>query len=58
MLNQWRTENKGRVENIFSAIQNLVPSHLADTEQFDFSSLQGSSCDNQEANSRKNWLSN
>lgn len=39
MLRQWDGKYKGRIENIFSAIQNLVPSHLADMEQFDFSKL-------------------
>jgi len=29
----------GRLETIFSAIQNVVPSHLADTQLFDFAGL-------------------
>ena len=39
MLSEWDSNNKGRIENIFSAIQHLVPSHLADTEWFDFMNL-------------------
>lgn len=39
MLRQWDVKYKGRIENIFSAIQNLVPSHLADTGLFDFRKL-------------------
>jgi tRNA 2-thiocytidine biosynthesis protein TtcA len=39
MLSEWDRQTTGRNENIFAAIQNLVPSHLADTEKFDFKSL-------------------
>lgn len=39
MLREWDGIYTGRIENIFSAIQNLVPSHLADKEQFDFLKL-------------------
>jgi tRNA 2-thiocytidine biosynthesis protein TtcA len=39
MLAEWDQQFTGRNENIFSAIQHLVPSHLADTEQFNFKSL-------------------
>ncbi|HIF51898.1 MAG TPA: tRNA 2-thiocytidine(32) synthetase TtcA [Thiotrichaceae bacterium] len=37
MLIDWNKENPGRTETIFSSIQNIVPSHLLDTEAFEFS---------------------
>jgi tRNA 2-thiocytidine biosynthesis protein TtcA len=40
MLNRWDREFPGRVENIFSAVQNIAPSQLADTRLFDFESLE------------------
>ena len=40
MLKQWEIEHPGRSETIFSAIRNVVPSHLADPSRFDFASLQ------------------
>ncbi|HVL02532.1 MAG TPA: tRNA 2-thiocytidine(32) synthetase TtcA [Dongiaceae bacterium] len=40
MLQEWDRKFPGRVETIFSALQNVVPSHLADTELFDFKGLQ------------------
>jgi len=40
MLRQWELDYPGRSETIFSAICNVVPSHLADPKQFDFSALQ------------------
>ncbi|NET51192.1 MAG: tRNA 2-thiocytidine(32) synthetase TtcA [Merismopedia sp. SIO2A8] len=39
MLNQWETETPGRIDSLFRSLQNVVPSHLADTELFDFSQL-------------------
>ncbi len=54
MLNEWRRKFPGRVESIFTALQNVVPSHLADTGQFDFKSL-GS--DNDAGEQAGNWLS-
>lgn len=39
MLRQWEKQFPGRVENIFAALQNVAPSHLADTALFDFASL-------------------
>ena len=39
MLREWDKRFPGRVETIFSAIQNVVPSHLADTQLFDFAGL-------------------
>jgi tRNA 2-thiocytidine biosynthesis protein TtcA len=39
MLKQWEIEHPGRSESIFSAVCNVVPSHLADPSRFDFASL-------------------
>lgn len=41
MLQEWSREHPGRVESIFRAIANVSPSQLADTDLFDFASLQG-----------------
>lgn len=40
MLAQWNKDHPGRIESIFTAMQNVVPSHLADNELFDFAHLQ------------------
>ena len=37
MLTDWNKENPGRTETIFSSIQNIVPSHLLDTNAYEFS---------------------
>jgi tRNA 2-thiocytidine biosynthesis protein TtcA len=39
MLNQWDRQFPGRVESIFTAMQNVAPSHLADNNLFDFLSV-------------------
>lgn len=39
MLHAWEIEQPGRVNNIFRAIGNVEPSHLADTNLYDFKSL-------------------
>ncbi|MCO4786523.1 tRNA 2-thiocytidine biosynthesis protein TtcA [Marinomonas gallaica] len=39
MLQGWEKQYPGRLDTMFSAVQNVVPSHLADTELFDFKSL-------------------
>ena len=39
MLQAWEREQPGRVNNIFRAITNVEPSHLADTNLYDFKSL-------------------
>jgi tRNA 2-thiocytidine biosynthesis protein TtcA len=36
MLNQWDRQFPGRIESIFTAMQNVAPSHLADNNLFDF----------------------
>ncbi len=40
MLREWDKRHPGRVENIFSAMQNVVPSHLADRNLFPFTELE------------------
>lgn len=40
MLQAWERQYPGRLETIFSAIKNVGPSQLADTNLFDFSGLQ------------------
>ncbi|SDG94248.1 tRNA s(2)C-32 sulfurtransferase [Vibrio xiamenensis] len=43
MLNDWDKRFPGRIETMFRAMQNVVPSHLADFELFDFKSIDKSS---------------
>lgn len=40
MLQEWDRKFPGRLETIFSAMQNVVPSHLVDGNLFDFKSLE------------------
>lgn len=40
MLRDWDKRYPGRLETMFSAMQNVVPSHLADTALFDFKGIQ------------------
>ncbi len=39
MLRAWEKEAPGRLEKIFRAMQNVVPSHLADRSLYDFAGL-------------------
>lgn len=39
MLNDWDRRFPGRIETMFRGLQNVVPSHLADTSLFDFAGL-------------------
>ncbi len=39
MLNGWEKKFPGRLDNMFRALQNIAPSHLADTTLFDFQGL-------------------
>ena len=39
MLRDWQKQYPGRIENMFSALQNIVPSHFMDPRQFDFKGL-------------------
>ncbi len=39
MLREWEKKFPGRVDNIFSSLSTVVPSHLMDRSQFDFANL-------------------
>jgi tRNA 2-thiocytidine biosynthesis protein TtcA len=39
MLASWEREAPGRVDSIFKSLRKVVPSHLADTRQYDFKGL-------------------
>ena len=47
MLREWDQKHPGRVETMFAALQNVVPSHLADGTRYDFKGLKvtGVPCD-------------
>ena len=46
LLQDWEKKFPGRVESLFSSLQNIVPSHLMDLEEFDFKNLTDSSGSN------------
>ena len=39
MIREWQKKFPGRIENMFSALQNVVPSHLMDASLHDFKNL-------------------
>ena len=39
MMEEWDRRYPGRTESVFTAMQNILPSHLADNAQFDFRGL-------------------
>ena len=39
MLQDWEKQHPSRIESIFSSLQNIAPSQMADTKLFDFESL-------------------
>ncbi|MFV8768070.1 tRNA 2-thiocytidine(32) synthetase TtcA, partial [Yersinia enterocolitica] len=39
MLRDWDKQYPGRIETMFSAMQNVVPSHLNDHKLFDFKNI-------------------
>ncbi len=39
MLRDWEKLYPGRIESMFTALQNVVPSHLMDTKQYDFKNI-------------------
>lgn len=43
LLRDWEKKFPGRVESLFSSLQNIVPSHLMDLDEFDFKNLSDSS---------------
>lgn len=48
MLHAWELEQPGRVNNIFRAITNVEPSHLADTNLYDFKNLSQAATDDED----------
>lgn len=40
MMQDWDKEHPGRLETMYTSMQNIVPSHLADRSQYDFESLE------------------
>src|SRR3569832_728009 len=40
MLREWERQHPGRIDTMFTALQNIVPSHLADGRHYDFQGLQ------------------
>jgi len=40
MLNEWDKSHSGRIESMFRALCNVVPSHLADEKLFNFKALE------------------
>jgi tRNA 2-thiocytidine biosynthesis protein TtcA len=39
MLRDWEKQYPGRIESMFTALQNVVPSHLMDTKRHDFKNI-------------------
>lgn len=48
MLRAWELEQPGRVNNIFRAITNVEPSHLGDTDLYDFKNLSQASIEDED----------
>lgn len=48
MLRAWEQEQPGRVNNIFRAITNVEPSHLGDTDLYDFKNLSQASAEDED----------
>lgn len=46
LLQQWDKKFPGRIESMASALQNVVPSHLADNQLFDFKDLRADGQEN------------
>lgn len=42
MLREWEKKHPGRVESMFTALQNVTPSHLMDSRLYDFKNLKAS----------------
>ncbi|MBU6954313.1 MULTISPECIES: tRNA 2-thiocytidine(32) synthetase TtcA [unclassified Hahella] len=50
MLQDWDKRFPGRLENMFRAVQNVLPSHLCDTRLYDFDKLERYSMEPEEFN--------
>ena len=55
MLQDWEREHPGRLETIFTAIQNIAPSQMADRELYDFEHLQLDRTDRVPSSSPTAW---
>ncbi|MCK9685484.1 tRNA 2-thiocytidine(32) synthetase TtcA [Scleromatobacter humisilvae] len=42
MIREWEKQYPGRIENIFSAMANITPSHMMDRQLFPFTTIQAS----------------
>jgi tRNA 2-thiocytidine biosynthesis protein TtcA len=40
MINEWDRKFPGRVDNMFTALSNIVPSHLMDRKLYPFTTIQ------------------
>jgi len=40
MLNEWERQYPGRLDVLFKSLLNVAPSHLGDTDLFDFKNLE------------------
>jgi tRNA 2-thiocytidine biosynthesis protein TtcA len=49
MLEDWDKKFPGRIETMFRSLQNVVPSHLADTKLFDFATIDATARDDWES---------
>lgn len=43
MLNDWNEQSPGRIESMFTAMRNIVPSHLCDGNLFNFKNIDSTS---------------
>lgn len=43
MLQDWNINHPGRIESMFTAMRNVVPSHLCDSQLFDFKNIDANS---------------
>jgi tRNA 2-thiocytidine biosynthesis protein TtcA len=50
MMQEWDRRFPGRTESVFTALRNVIPSHLADNALFDFRNLRTGSAEGREAN--------
>ncbi|WP_272978087.1 MULTISPECIES: tRNA 2-thiocytidine(32) synthetase TtcA [Idiomarina] len=48
MLNQWDRQFPGRIESIFTAMQSVTPSHLADRQLFNFDEVRATGLETDE----------
>lgn len=54
MLRTWESDHPGRIESIFRAMSNIKPSQLADTNLFDFATLETRRAEPESGNSSSN----